>query len=180
MSGCLSTGSGPLTNFISVPSAKTKVTHKLPSGFCLDKSARISNRLKETLVITNCIAVNKDGLSYYSRRPVDTIIYITFTQSKIPSNISKKEYLSAIAKKMQFKKFLVGPNNKNLIYGEKQLQNKFFYVNLQKVNPNKQREFIRKYFFFVDNRVVVMTILSYQKPRKKTYSSFEDFIKKLI
>ena len=69
--------------------------------------------------------------------------------------------------------------NKKLIYGEKKLQNKFFYVNFQMVSASKRKEFVRKYFFLVDNKVVVMTIVSFHKPRKSTYSSFESFIKKL-
>ena len=62
---------------------------------------------------------------------------------------------------------------------EKKLQNKFFYVNFQMVSASKRKEFVRKYFFLVDNKVVVMTIVSFKKPRKSTYSSFESFIKNL-
>ena len=58
LSGCLSIGSGPLTNSISIPGGQFKVKHKLPSGFCLDRSATSSTGLKETLVVTNCIEVN--------------------------------------------------------------------------------------------------------------------------
>ena len=80
---------------------------------------------------------------------------------------------------MEFKKFTAVFRNKKLIYGEKKLQNEFFHVNFQMVSSSKRREFVRKYFFFVDNKVVVMTIVSFHKPRKSTYSSFESFIKKL-
>jgi hypothetical protein len=80
---------------------------------------------------------------------------------------------------MEFKKFSAAFSNKKLIYGEKKLRNKFFYVNFQMVSSSKRREFVRKYFFLVDKKVVIMTILSYHKPRKSTYSSFESFIKKL-
>ena len=58
LSGCLSIGSGPLTNSISIPASQFKVKHKLPKGFCLDRSANSSTGLQETLVITNCIEVN--------------------------------------------------------------------------------------------------------------------------
>jgi len=47
------------------------------------------------------------------------------------------------------------------------------------VSSSKREEFVRKYFFFVDNKVAVMTIVSFHRPRKSTYSSFESFIKKL-
>ena len=179
LSGCLSIGSGPLTNSISIPASQFKVKHKLPKGFCLDRSANSSTGLQETLVITNCIEVNNGDKLYFSRRPVDTIVNITFTQSSVPKKISQKKYLSEIANKMEFKKFTAVFSNKKLIYGEKKLQNEFFHVNFQMVSSSKRREFVRKYFFLVDNKVVVMTILSFQKPRKNTYSSFEKFIKKL-
>ena len=123
-------------------------------------------------------ANNGDRL-YFSRRPVDTIVNITFTQSRVPKKISKKRYLSEIADKIEFKKFTAAFSKKKLIYGEKKLQSKFFYVNLQMVSSSKRKEFVRKYFFFVDNKVVVMTIVSFHRPRKSTYSSFESFIKKL-
>ena len=179
LSGCLSIGSGPLTNSISIPASQFKVKHKLPRGFCLDRSANSSTGLRETLVLTNCIEVNNGDKLYFSRRPVDTIVNITFTQSRVPKKISKKKYLSEIAEKIDFKKFTAAFSNKRLIYGEKKLQNKFFYVNFQMVSSSKRKEFVRKYFFLVDNKVVVMTILSFHKPRKNTYSSFESFIKKL-
>ena len=179
LNGCLSIGSGPLTNSISIPASQFKVKHKLPKGFCLDRSANSSTGLQETLVITNCIEVNNGDKLYFSRRPVDTIVNITFTQSSVPKKISQKKYLSEIANKMEFKKFTAVFSNKKLIYGEKKLQNEFFYVNFQMVSSSKRREFVRKYFFFVDNKVVVMTIVSFHKPRKSTYSSFESFIKKL-
>ena len=179
LSGCLSIGSGPLTDSIAVPSGQIKIKHKLPNGFCLDKSANTSSGLQETLVVTNCIAVNTVNQPYYSRRPVDTIVNITFTQSSVPKKISQKKYLSEIANKMEFKKFTAVFSNKKLIYGEKKLQNEFFYVNFKMVSSSKRREFVRKYFFFVDSKVVVMTIVSFHKPRKRTYSSFESFIKKL-
>ena len=179
LNGCLSIGSGPLTNSISTPASQFKVKHKLPKGFCLDRSANRSTGLQETLVITNCIEVNNGDKLYFSRRPVDTVVNITFTQSSVPKKISQKKYLSEIANKMEFKKFTAVFSNKKLIYGEKKLQNEFFHVNFQMVSSSKRREFVRKYFFFVDNKVVVMTILSLHKPRKSTYSSFESFIKKL-
>jgi hypothetical protein len=179
LSGCLSIGSGPLTNSISIPAGQYKVKHKLPRGFCLDRSANNSTGLRETLVVTNCIEVNNGDKLYFSRRPVDTIVNITFTQSRVPKNISQKKYLAAIADKIEFRKFTASFSNKKLIYGEKKLQNKFFYVNFQMVSASKRKEFVRKYFFLVDNKVVVMTIVSFHKPRKSTYSSFESFIKKL-
>ncbi len=179
LSGCLSIGSGPLTNSISIPAGQFKVKHKLPRGFCLDRSANTSTGLQETLVVTNCIEVDDSDKLYFSRRPVDTIVNITFTQSRVPKKISQKKYLSEIAKKIEFKKFTAAFNNKRLIYGEKKLQNKFFYVNFQMVSASKRKEFVRKYFFFIDNKVVVMTIVSFHKPRKSTYSSFESFIKKI-
>ena len=179
LSGCLSIGSGPLTNSISIPTSQLKVKHKLPRGFCLDRSANSSTGLRETLVVTNCIEVNNGDKLYFSRRPVDTIVNITFTQSRVPKKISQKKYLSEIANKMEFKKFSAVLSNKKLIYGEKKLQNEFFHVNFQMVSSSKRREFVRKYFFFVDNKVVVMTMVSFHKPRKSTYSSFESFIKKL-
>ena len=179
LNGCLSIGSGPLTNSISIPASQFKVKHKLPRGFCLDRSANRSNGLRETLVITNCIEVNNDDKLYFSRRPVDTIVNITFTQSRVSKKISKKRYLSEIADKIEFKKFTAASSKKKLIYGEKKLQSKFFYVNFQMVSSSKRKEFVRKYFFFVDNKVVVMTIVSFHKPRKSTYSAFENFIKKL-
>ena len=179
LSGCLSVGSGPLTNSISIPGGQFKVRYKLPSGFCLDRSANNSTGLRETLVVTNCIEVNNGDNLYFSRRPVDTIVNITFTQSRVPKKISKKKYLSEIAEKIEFKKFTAAFSNKRLIYGEKKLQNKFFYVNFQMVSASKRREFVRKYFFLVDNKVVVMTIVSFKKPGKSRYSSFESFIKKL-
>jgi len=179
LSGCLSIGSGPLTNSISIPSGQIKVKHKLPKGFCVDRSANSSTSLQETLVVTNCIDVNNGDKFYFSRRPVDTIVNITFTQMRVPNKISKEKYLSEIAKKMEFKKFIIASRNKKVIYGEKKIKNKFFHVDFQMVSVSKRREFVRKYFFLVDNKVVVMTILSFQKPRKNTYSSFEKFIKKL-
>ena len=179
LSGCLSVGSGPLTNLISIPSSKTKLTYKLPSGFCLDGSANSFTNLRETLVITNCIAVNNGSNSYFSRRPVDTIVNITFTQSKIPKKVSQEKYLFEIAKKMEFKKFLTASTNKKLIYSGEKLNSKFFHVNFQRIDTLQRKEFVRKYFFLVDNKVAVMTILSFQKPNRNTYSSFESFIKKL-
>ena len=179
LSGCLSIGSGPLTNAISIPAGQFKVKHILPRGFCLDRSANNSTGLRETLVVTNCIEVSNGDNLYFSRRPIDTIINITFTNSKVPKKISQKKYLSEIAEKIDFKNFTAAFSNKRLIYSEKKLQNKFFYVNFQMVSSSKRREFVRKYFFFVDNKVVVMTIVSFHKPRKSTYSSFENFIKKL-
>ena len=179
LSGCLSIGSGPLTNSIPIPASQFKVQYKLPRGFCLDRSANNSTGLGETLVITNCIEVNNGDKLYFSRRPVDTIVNITFTQSRVPKKITQKKYLSEIAQKIDFKNFTDAFSNKKLIYREKKLQNKFFYVNFQMVRASKRKEFVRKYFFLVDNKVVVMTIVSFHKPRKSTYSSFESFIKKL-
>ncbi len=179
LSGCLSIGSGPLTNSISIPAGQSKLKYKLPRGFCLDRSANNSTRLRETLVVTNCIEVNRGDKLYFSRRPVDTIVNITFTQSKVPRKISQKKYLSEIAEKIDFKNFTAALSNKKVIYGEKKLQNKFFYVNFQMVSASKRKEFVRKYFFLLDKKVVVMTIVSFHKPRKSTYTSFESFIKKL-
>ncbi len=179
LSGCLSIGSGPLTNSISIPAGQLKLKYKLPRGFCLDRSASNSTGLRETLVVTNCIEVNKGDKLYFSRRPIDTIINITFTNSKVPKKISQKKYLSEISEKIDFKNFTAAFSNKRLIYGEKKLQNKFFYVNFQMVSASKRKEFVRKYFFLLDNKVVVMTIVSFHKPRKSTYTSFESFIKKL-
>ena len=90
LSGCLSIGSGPLSDSISVHSGQTKIKYKLPNGFCLDRSANTSSALQQTLVVTNCIAVNTVDQPYYSRRPVDTIVNITFTQSRVPKKISQK------------------------------------------------------------------------------------------
>ena len=179
LSGCLSVGSGPLTNLISVPSGQSNLKHKLPSGFCLDRSANRIAGLQETSVVTNCILVNKGGKSYFSRRPVDTIVNITFTQTKIPKKVAQKKYLLAIAKNMEFKKLLTASSNKKLIYGGEKLNSKFFHVNFQRINYLQRKEFVRKYFFVVDNKLAVMTILSFQKPNRNTYSSFEGFIKKL-
>ena len=179
LSGCLSIGSGPLTNSISIPAGQLKLKYKLPRGFCLDRSANNSTGLRETLVVTNCIEVNNGDNLYFSRRPVDTIVNITFTQSRVPKKISQKKYLLEIAEKIEFRKFTASFRKKKLIYGEKKLKNKFFYVNFQMVSASKRKEFVRKYFFLVDNKVVVMTIVSFHKPKKSTYSSFESFIKKL-
>ena len=180
LSGCLSIGSGPLTNSISVPSGQNYIKHKLPNGFCLDRSANSSSTTQETMVVTNCIAVSNGDNSYFSRRPVDTIVNITFTNSMVPKNVSKQEYLSIIAKNMELKKFVISTDNKKIVYGEKKLLKKFFHVNFQRVSFSKRREFVRKYFFLVKNKVVVMTILTFQKPRKNTYSAFESFIERLI
>ena len=179
LSGCLSIGSGPLTNSISVTLDQTNIQHKLPSGFCLDKSANSSTAYQETMVVTNCIAVSKGNKSYFSRRPVDTIVNIMFTRSMVPKNISQQEYLSVTARNVEFKKFLTASSNKKIVYGEKKLLKKFFYVSFQRISSSNRREFIRKYFFFVDKKLVVMTILSFQKPRKNAYLAFEAFIKKL-
>ena len=179
LSGCLSIGSGPLSDSISVQSGQTKIKYKLPNGFCLDRSANTSSALQQTLVVTNCIAVNTVDQPYYSRRPVDTIVNITFTQSRVPKKISQTNYLSVIAKNIEFKKTLSASSNRKFINGEKKLHEKFYYVSFQRVSSSKRREFVRKYFFIVDKKVAVMTILSLQKPRRSTYSLFESFIKKL-
>ena len=179
LSGCLSIGSGPLTNSISVPSGQTNIKHKLPNGFCLDISANSGTAFQETMVVTNCIAVSNGNKFYLSRRPVDTIVNITFTKSRVPKNISQEKYLSIISEKTDFKKFLVASSNKKIVYGEKKLLKNFLHVNFQRVSSSNRKEFIRKYFFLVDNKLVVMTILSFQKPRKNKYVAFEDFIKKL-
>ena len=179
LSGCLSIGSGPLSNTISISSGQTKVKHKLPRGFCLDRSANSSTSLQETYVVTNCIKVNNGNKLYFSRRPVDTIINITFTQSRVPKKISQEKYLSEIAENIEFKKFITTSSNKKLIHGKKKIKNKFFHVDFQMVSLSKPREFVRKYFFLVDNKVAVMTILSFHKPSKNTYSLFESFISKL-
>ena len=180
LSGCLSIGSGPLTNVISVPSGQINIKHKLPTGYCLDRGANISTAFQETMVVTNCIAVSNGNKSYLSRRPVDTIVNITFTKSRVPKNISQEKYLSIISEKTDFKKFLVASSNKKIVYGEKKLLKNFLNVNFQRISSSNRREFVRKYFFLVDNKLVVMTILSFQKPRKNTYIAFEGFIKKLI
>ena len=179
LTGCLSVGSGPLTNSISVPSGQTNIKHKLPHGFCLDISANSGTAFQETMVVTNCIAVSNGNKSYFSRRPVDTIVHIAFTRSIVPKNISQQEYLSVIARNMEFEKFITASNNKKIVYGEKKLLKKFFHVNFQRISSSNRREFIRKYFFFVDQKLVAMTILSFKKPRKNTYIAFESFIKKL-
>ena len=179
LSGCLSIGSGPLTNVISVPSGQINIKHKLPTGYCLDRGANISTAFQETMVVTNCIAVSNGNKSYLSRRPVDTIVNITFTKSRVPKNISQEKYLSIISEKTDFKKFLVASSNKKIVYGEKKLLKNFLNVNFQRISSSNREEFIRKYFFLVDNKLVVMTILSFQKPRKNKYVAFEGFIKKL-
>ena len=179
LNGCLSIGSGPLSDSISVQSGQTKIKYKLPNGFCLDRSANTSSALQQTMVVTNCIAVNTVDKPYYSRRPVDTIVNITFTQSRLPKKISQENYLSVIAKNIEFKKTLSVASNRKFINGEKKLHEKFYYVSFQRVSSSKRREYVRKYFFFVDKKVAVMTILSLQKPRRSTYSLFESFIKKL-
>ena len=178
-SGCLSIGSGPLTNSISVPSDQTNIKHKLPNGFCLDISANSGTAFQETMVITNCIAVSNGDKSYLSRRPVDTIVNITFTKSRVPKDISREKYLSLVSKKMDFKQLLIASSNKKIVYGEKKLQKSFFKLNFQRISSPNRREFVSKYFFLVDKKLVVMTILSFQKPRKNTYIGFEGFIKKL-
>ncbi len=179
LGGCLSVGSGPLTNLISVPLSQTKLKHKLPTGFCLDRSANSFTGAQETLVVTNCIEVNYGGKSYFSRRPVDTIVKITFTQSRIPKKVSQEKYLLALSQNIEFKKVLTAASNKNLVYGEEKLRNKFFHINFYRTNSLQQKEFVRKYFFLLDSKVAVMTILSFQKPNRNTYSSFESFIEKL-
>ena len=179
LSGCLSIGSGPLINSISVPLSQINKKHKLPSGFCLDKSASSSTAYQETMVVTNCIAVSNGDNFYFSRRPVDTIVNIAFTRSVVPKNISQQEYLSVIAGNMEFKKLLTASSNKKIVYGQKKLLKTFFYVNFQRISSSDRSEFVRKYFFFVNKRLVVMTILSFQQPRKTTYTAFEGFIKKL-
>ena len=179
LSGCLSIGSGPLTNSISVPSGHIRIKHKLPNGFCLDGSTNGSTSFQETMVVTNCIAVSQSNKSYFSRRPVDTIVNITFTKSRVPKNISQQKYLSIIAKNMEFEKLLIASSDKKIIYGDKKLLKNFFHVNFKKISSSDRKEFIRKYFFLVDKKLVVMTILSFQKPRKNAYIAFESFIKKL-
>ena len=91
LSGCLSIGSGPLTNYISIPSGQIEVKYKLPKGFCLDRSANSSTSLQETLLVTNCIEVKTGDKFYFSRRPVDTIVNITFTQSRVPNKTSQEK-----------------------------------------------------------------------------------------
>ena len=179
LSGCLSIGSGPLINSISVPLSQINKKYKLPSGFCLDNSASSSTAYQETMVVTNCIAVSNGNNFYFNRRPVDTIVNIAFTRSVVPKNISQQEYLSVIAGNIEFKKLLTASSNKKIVYGQKKLLKTFFYVNFQRISSSDRSEFVRKYFFFVDKKLVVMTILSFQKPRKNTYIAFEGFIKKL-
>ena len=179
LSGCLSIGSGPLTDSISVSPGQSNIKHKLPNGFCLDKSANSTTAFQETMVVTNCIAVSNGNKSYLSRRPVDTIVNFTFTKLRLPKDIPQEKYLSIVYEKMEFKKLLIASSNKKIVYGEKKLGKNFFYVNFQRISSLNRREFVRKYFFLVDKKLVVMTILSFQKPRKKTYIAFEGFIKKL-
>ena len=179
LGGCLSIGSGQLTNLISVPSGQTNIKHKLPNGFCLDISANSGTAFQETMVVTNCIAVSNGNKSYLSRRPVDTIVNITFTKSRVPKDISQEKYLSFVSEKMEFKQLLVASSNKKIVYGEKKLRKNFFQLNFERISSSNRREFVRKYFFLVDKKLVVMTILSFQKPRKNTYIAFESFIKKL-
>ena len=179
LSGCLSIGSGQLTNLISVPSGQTNIKYKLPNGFCLDISANSGTAFQETMVVTNCIAVSNGNKSYFSRRPVDTIVNITFTKSKVPKDISQEKYLSLVSEKMEFKQLLVASSNKKILYGEKKLRKNFFQLSFERITSSDRREFVRKYFFLVNNKLVVMTILSFQKPRKNTYIAFEGFIKKL-
>ena len=179
LSGCLSIGSGPLINSISIPSGQLYIEQKLPSGFCSDKNAYSSTAFQETIVITNCIAVSNGNNFYFSRRPVDTIVNITFTNSIVPKNISQEKYLSTIAKNVEFKKFLAVTRNKKIVYGEKKVLKKFFHVNFRRISSSNRKEFIRKYFFFVDKKLVVMTILSLKKPRKNIHKAFENFIKNL-
>ena len=94
--------------------SQIKKKHKLPSGFCLDKSASRSSAYQETMVVTNCIAVSNGNNFYFSRRPVDTIVNIAFTRSAVPKDISQKEYLSVIAGNMEFKKFLTASKKKTI------------------------------------------------------------------
>ena len=117
--GCLSIGSGPLTNSFSVPLSQINKKHKLPSGFCLDKSAGSYTAYQETMVVTNCIAVSNGNNFYFSRRPVDTIVNIAFTRSVVPKNISQQEYLTVLARNMKFKKFLTASSNTKIVDGEK-------------------------------------------------------------
>ena len=180
LSGCLSIGSGPLSNSISISLDKNQKRHTLPRGYCYDKSASSASGLKETVVITNCIAVNDGKRSYYSRRPVDTIIKIMFTQLRAPQKISQQKYLSLIGEKMEFKKLLTASSDKKLIIGEKKLKKTFLQINFQRIGTSRGTEYIQKYFFFVDDRVTIMTIVFLGKPRKETYILFENFIKKLI
>ena len=168
-----------MTNSISVPSGQTNIKHKLPHGFCLDISANSGTAFQETMVVTNCIAVRNGNKSYLSRRPVDTIVNIAFTKSRVPKDISQEKYLSIVSEKMEFKQFLNASSSKKIVYGEKTLRKNFLHLNFQRISSSNQREFVRKYFFLVDNKLVVMTILSFQKPRKNTYIAFEGFIKKL-
>ena len=180
LGGCLSIGSGQLTNLISVPSGQTAIKHKLPNGFCLDISANSGTAFQETMVVTNCIAVSNGNKSYLSRRPVDTIVNITFTKSRVPKDISQEKYLSLVSEKMEFKKLLNASSNKKIVHREKKLRKNFFQLSFERITSSDRREFVRKYFFLVNNKLVVMTILSFQKPRKNTYIAFEGFIKKLI
>ena len=127
----------------------------------------------------SCIAVSNGNKSYLSRRPVDTIVNITFTKSRVPKDISQEKYLAIVSKKMEFKKFLISSSNKKIVYGEKKLRKNFFQLNFQRISSSNRREFVKKYFFLLDNKLVVMTILSFQKPPKNTYIAFEGLIKKL-
>ena len=99
--------------------------------------------------------------------------------SRIPKKVSQEKYLVTIAEKMELKKLITASSSKKLIFGKEKSNGKFFHVNFQRINSLQRKEFVRKYFFLVDNKVAVMTILSFQKPNRNTYSSFETFIKKL-
>ena len=179
LGGCLSIGSGPLTNSIALPSGNINIKHKLPNGFCLDRSANSATAFQETMVVINCIAVSGSNKSYFSRRPVDTIVNITFTKSRVPKDISQQKYLSIVSEKMDFKQTLIASSDKKIIYGETKLLKNLFHLNFQRIGNSNRKEFIRKYFFLVDNKLVVMTVLSFRKSRKNIYVAFEDFIKKL-
>ena len=145
----------------------------------MDISANSATAFQETMVVTNCIAVSNGNKSYLSRRPVDTIVNITFTKSRVPKDISQEKYLSIVSEKMEFKKFLISSSNRKIVYGEKKLRKNFFQLNFQRISSSNRRELVSKYFFLVDKKLVVMTILSFQKPKKNTYIAFESFIKKL-
>ena len=168
LNGCLSVGSGSLNNVISIPYDNTKKKYKLPKGYCLDRSASLVSSSKETLVITNCIAVGKGSGSYFSRRPVDTIIKVTFTHLEVPEIISQKEYLSLVAENGNLRKSLAASSKRKIVFSQKRMKNKLLVFDFELKGPSKRQEYVRKYFFFVNEKLTIMTVLSFKKSRKST------------
>ncbi|MDC3067661.1 hypothetical protein OA005_00190 [Paracoccaceae bacterium] len=180
VTGCVMVGSGSLNRSITLKSNTKVQKYSLPRGYCLDKSAGKYNGFQQTLVITNCISVNdKDGF-YLSRRPIDTIVNLTFTQTKIPSELSEKNNLSSISKNLKFEKLINSSKNKNFIYIDKVSKPKYFFINYKTTNNFKRKEKVRKYFFIIDNKLAIMTIISYKKITKDIYYSFEKFLNEII